>query len=281
MTDSAAMTTSVDELQNQVKELQREREEWQRSKEYLENQRLKELQAENEKLREQGSSEKSGEDSDLKFELEEVKVIINLQEEMKALRELLDVQKAQISTLKEEKLDGEQDGTEENGDDKSDAAEVQDWESTEISNEVEEEDSEDSSSWREKYKQMRARYSQLENDRALGEWALRNRITSDSLRYNRRLIHWKKVHQEQQESIEKAAQEHERQSQQLRKQLHASAASVLQHTLRDLSTSQKRVKELEAQLAKATKISKAGALGEPSSPRRMSILQFYKDRNMK
>lgn len=41
------------------------------------------------------------------------------------------------------------------------------------------------------YQRLQAKYSQLENDRAWGEFRLRDRITSDGLKFHRRLRHWK------------------------------------------------------------------------------------------
>jgi hypothetical protein len=43
----------------------------------------------------------------------------------------------------------------------------------------------------EKYRKLQARYSQLQADRAWGEFRLRDRITDDALKFHRRLKYWK------------------------------------------------------------------------------------------
>lgn len=272
LADDVTVTTT-----SSVDEHKQERKERESIKEFLNHRRMKELEEENEALRKQvaASKPKSGGDGDLKFELEEVKVIINLQEEMKALKELLDRQQLEITQLKRQKGELTTEGQEHHFTNQDSADEEE--KALTTSDDSNQGIYDDDGSWKEKYMQIRSRYSQLENDRALGEWTLRNRITSDSLRYNRRLIHWKKANQELLDKAQKTSLEHEQFTQELRQQLQTSAASVLQHTLRELSASQRRVAELEEQLAEAKKASSEGQSTGSQSPRRLSILQYYRN----
>jgi hypothetical protein len=225
----------------------------------------------------------------LAYDSEEVQLIIDLQEELKVMRRLRDLQNAQIQDLQNQQQE------------KKEAVQQQQQEE-EIINEPSSSSSKNDSDvvvdfpnldyWKRKYRILQKRYSQLENDRALGEWMLRNRITEDSLKYHRRLIHYKKNKQttelQLQSSrlmIQSAQTTHQKQTQQLRKQLQASAALVLQHTLRDLSCSQKRVKELEQKLVaeqqQQTTSSTTTRTGAAKSSRRLlPIIQYYKDKNM-
>ncbi|CAJ1957508.1 unnamed protein product [Cylindrotheca closterium] len=51
--------------------------------------------------------------------------------------------------------------------------------------------SDDEGEWKARFLEIQKRHLQLECDRAWSEFQLRNRITNDSLKFNRRLKHWK------------------------------------------------------------------------------------------
>lgn len=91
-------------------------------------------------------------------------VIVNLQDELEASRQVIFQQKAQVQKLidlhegvgEKEFLPGE-----------------------------------DRSDWKLLFQKIQTKHIQLQHDRAWGEFNLRNRITNDSLKFHRRLVHWK------------------------------------------------------------------------------------------
>jgi hypothetical protein len=93
-------------------------------------------------------------------------VMLNLQDELEASKQVIFQQKEQLRFLIDQDL-------------------------------LEEDDD-----WKLRYQQIQTKHSQLQNDRAWGELQLRNRITNDSLKYHRRLLHWKEQVQELENNVQ-------------------------------------------------------------------------------
>jgi hypothetical protein len=100
--------------------------------------------------------------------------MLNLQDELEASKQVIFQQKEQLRLLitRRHGDEGDQDLLEEDND------------------------------WKLRYQQIQTKHSQLQNDRAWGEFQLRNRITNDSLKYRRRLLHWKEEVQELENKVQ-------------------------------------------------------------------------------
>jgi hypothetical protein len=163
------------------------------------------------------------------YELEEVNVIINLQDELRACKQVIHQQKSQVEQLIL-------------------ASEPQKPQ-TETQHQAEQEQENDNE-WKQKFLNLQAKYSELENNRAWAEFQFRDRISNDSLKYHRRLIHWKSKNQQLEEELTQTKEQNENHIQQLQTKWKSTASSVLQHTLQDLKTSQGTVRQLQKEIAR-------------------------------
>lgn len=156
------------------------------------------------------------------YELDDVNVIINLQDDLRASKEVIQQQKSVMENLAREKAE----------------------------NKIEKDENESQNSYKSKFLELQARYSKLENERAWAEFQFRDRICNDSLKYHRRLIHWKSQNQKLESELREAETRNEKEIQELQTKWKSTASSVLQHTLQDLKTSQKNCKQLEKEIAR-------------------------------
>lgn len=180
--------------------------------------------------------------SQQQYELEEVNLIINLQDELRACKEVVHQQKQQVEHLvlaqqnqKESVVEvlpssdassnAQQDGGKETG-------------------------TSGTQEWKEEYRALHARYSELQNNRAWSEFQLRDRICNDSLKYHRRLIHWKSKNQKLEQELVQIKAAHATEVQELQTKWKSTASSVLQHTLKDLKNTQGKVRQLEKELTR-------------------------------
>ena len=255
-------------LQNQLEEMQIEK----RRMELERSERIQTLEQENEDLKEEletlqkQCAERAEKDArEHKFELEQSQLIIELREELRSLREVLRVKnhiqrrQNQLGLYQTEEEQGEEHADSGDCDGHKTRKNPNNSNATGISaqsspgrqpkstndGDNDNDDDDDDPSWKQQYLQLHSKYLQLQNDRAYGEWKLRNRITDDVLKYHRRLIHYKI----QNDTIENELKtQHTKELQQQKMKLKTSASSMLQHTLQDLNQSQKRIEELENQL---------------------------------
>lgn len=115
----------------------------------------------------------------------------------------------------------------------------------------------------ERFRMLQQKYIQLEMNRAYGEFQLRNRITSDALKFHRRLRHWKEQSQELQSQLEKTMEQQANEVKNLRSQLatqeEATAAAELdlkefkdgtRQAMQEFSATQDRLKKALEELAK-------------------------------
>jgi hypothetical protein len=149
------------------------------------------------------------------YEMEEVNVIINLQDDLRASKQVIQHQKFQIENMLSTSFESR-------------------------GAEIEEPD------YKAKFLKLQARYSQLQNDRAWADFQFRDRICKDSLKYHRRLIHWKSKNQQ----LEKELEEAKARTTRLETKWKSTASSVLQHTLQDLKISQENCKKVEKELTR-------------------------------
>ena len=86
-------------------------------------------------------------------------------------------------------------------------------------------------SWKEKYQELNVRYTQLELNRALGEFELRDRITDDALKFHRRLGHWKQQTELLQQSLDDCVEKHAEEKRELQIQVleKEEAMSLIEH----------------------------------------------------
>lgn len=204
------------------------------------------------------------------YDMEEVKIIINLQDELKASREAIAQLKSQIELISL----GKEGRDEENYHDKLlDIAFQQTSQEKEVVDEENMKVIEDDSMFhfKRRFQELKQQLSQLEINRALGEFELRDRITNDSLKYHRRLIYWKEKCQELEKTLAKVNAQHKIELKELRTTMKLSASSILQHTLSELKQARTRVNELETELGQQPKRSSAG------DSRR--VLEFYKEKD--
>jgi hypothetical protein len=158
------------------------------------------------------------------YELGEVNVIINLQDELRACKQVIHQQKSQVEHLIL-------------------ASEPQ----KETQHQVEQEHENEC---KQKFLNLQVKYSELQNNRAWAEFQFRARISNDSLKYHRRLIHWKSKNQQLEEELTQTKQHNENHVQELQTKWKSTASSVLQHTFKDLKTSQGTVKQLQKEIAR-------------------------------
>ena len=233
---SGSLEEQVKTLQDQVDRLQLEKTESERKHaKQLEEQQIEIEELKRQLLTQKELVEPGNSLSQIRREMEELKVIINLQDELQASKQVIQQQKHQIGLLTAT-------ATSEEGVTTSTLSEDS------ITNKKTDNEEDDESSllvWKQKYRDLQHKHSKLQIDRAYGEFRLRDRITNDSLKYHRRLIHWKKQTQELQQ------EQHKKETDELRKKLQKSAASVLQHTLGELKESRARVQELEKELSES------------------------------
>ena len=233
---SGSLEEQVKTLQDQVDRLQLEKTESERKHaKQLEEQQIEIEELKRQLLTQKELVEPGNSLSQIRREMEELKVIINLQDELQASKQVIQQQKHQIGLLTAT-------ATSEEGVTTSTLSEDS------ITNNKTDNEEDDESSllvWKQKYRDLQHKHSKLQIDRAYGEFRLRDRITNDSLKYHRRLIHWKKQTQELQQ------EQHKKETDELRKKLQKSAASVLQHTLGELKESRARVQELEKELSES------------------------------
>ena len=233
---SGSLEEQVKTLQDQVDRLQLEKTESERKHaKQLEEQQIEIEELKRQLLTQKELVEPGNSLSQIRREMEELKVIINLQDELQASKQVIQQQKHQIGLLTAT-------ATSEEGITTSTLSEDS------ITNNKTDNEEDDESSllvWKQKYRDLQHKHSKLQIDRAYGEFRLRDRITNDSLKYHRRLIHWKKQTQELQQ------EQHKKETDELRKKLQKSAASVLQHTLGELKESRARVQELEKELSES------------------------------
>jgi hypothetical protein len=174
-------------------------------------------------------------------------VIRNLQDELKAAKQVMDQQKLQLQEQQdtiqsqEESLTGDSSPTPDDDDSKD----------TEVS------------TWKEKYRSLQRKYTKLEMDRAWGEFQLRDRITNDALKFHRRLRHWKEQTQELQRQLEDTMEHQAKETKQLRIRLSrqeevavAAEQDLIEYkrgteqTLKEFGATQDRLAKATAQLAK-------------------------------
>jgi hypothetical protein len=160
------------------------------------------------------------------YELEDVNVIINLQDELRACKQVIRQQKSQVEHLIL-------------------ASEPQ--KETQHQHQVEQEQENEC---KQKFLNLQAKYSELQNNRAWAEFQFRDRISNDSLKYHRRLIHWKSKNQQLEEEFTHTKVQNEKNVQELQTKWKSTASSVVQHTLKDLKTSQGTVKQLQKEIAR-------------------------------
>ena len=101
---------------------------------------------------------------------ESLTVIVNLKDELEAAKEVMEQQRVQLQHLLKQQSREE------------DAIRA-------ASNE--ENNNSSSPSLEDQYRSLQRRWIQLQLDRAYGEFQLRDRITNDALKFDRRLMHWK------------------------------------------------------------------------------------------
>mmetsp|Transcript_14656 Transcript_14656/g.35349 ORF Transcript_14656/g.35349 Transcript_14656/m.35349 type:complete len:311 (+) Transcript_14656:201-1133(+) len=187
--------------------------------------------------------------SQQQYELEEVNLIINLQDELRACKQVIQQQKQQVEQLilaqQQQQQQQEEEETAENDHSSSETPpnsrqEVQAGVAT--NNGIQD--------WKEEYRSVHARYSELQNNRAWSEFQLRDRICNDSLKYHRRLIHWKSKNQKLEQELAQIKAAHSTEIQELQKKWKSTASSVLQHTLKDLKNTQGQVRQLEKELTR-------------------------------
>lgn len=185
-----------------------------------------------------------GELSQQQYELEEVNLIIALQDDLAASKQVIHQQKQQLEQLLMARQ--QQQETTENVASSSEAPpnsqqQVQVGLATRIGG---------TQDWKEEYRSLHAKYSELHNNRAWSEFQLRNRICDDSLKYHRRLIHWKSKNQKLEEELVQTKAAHSKEIQELQTKWKSTASSVLQHTLQDLKNTQGKVRQLEKELSR-------------------------------
>jgi hypothetical protein len=134
-------------------------------------------------------------------------VIKNLQDELKAAKEVIYQQKMQLKQNKEADTGN---GSDEDHDHEEQATDVYGRINLTVGNTMPLE---------KRYKDLQKKYATLEIDRAWGEFQLRDRITNDALKFHRRLRHWKKQNEELQTQLEKSMEEHADECKSLRAKL--------------------------------------------------------------
>jgi len=180
--------------------------------------------------------------SQQQYELEEVNLIINLQDELRACKQVINQQKLQVEQLILSQQQQQQ------------SAEV-DFPSSETSptpqrNEGKKMKISGAQDWKAEYRALHGRYSELQNNRAWSEFQLRDRICNDSLKYHRRLIHWKSKNKNLEQELAEIKAAHITEVEELQKKWKSTASSVLQHTLKDLKNTQGKVRQLEKELTR-------------------------------
>jgi hypothetical protein len=188
--------------------------------------------------------------SQQQYELEEVNLIINLQDELRACKQVIHQQKEQVEQLilaQQQQQQQQQQVTVENDTSTS---------SSEAPSNAQQKvqaglaTSDGTQDWKEEYRSLHARYSELQNNRAWSEFQLRDRICNDSLKYHRRLIHWKSKNQKLEQELVQTKAAHSTEIQELQTKWKSTASSVLQHTLQDLKNTQGKVRQLEKELTR-------------------------------
>ncbi|CAJ1970203.1 unnamed protein product [Cylindrotheca closterium] len=195
--------------------------------------------------------------SQQQYELEEVNLIINLQDELRACKQVIHQQKEQVEQLmvvqQQQQQQQQQQGSAENDTSTSWSGFESETPPNSSQHEAQlglETTVGGTQDWKEEYRSLHARYSELQNNRAWSEFQLRDRICNDSLKYHRRLIHWKSKNQKLEQELVQTKAAHSTEIQQLQTKWKSTASSVLQHTLQDLKNTQGKVRQLEKELTR-------------------------------
>lgn len=170
-------------------------------------------------------------------------VIQNLQDELQAAKALMHEQQEALKLAKEEAL---QLRTEHN----------------DTSNEEGAPDESQVSHWKEMYRDLHAKYTNLEINRAWGEFQLRDRITDNALKFHRRLRHWKEQTADLQQHLDEFMAKQAAEKQELREQIIEKQEALdtvvdtfdtykrgMEQTMIEFSETKKRLVKLMAQIS--------------------------------
>jgi len=192
--------------------------------------------------------------SQQQYELEEVNLIINLQDELRACKQVIHQQKQQVQQLILAEQEQQPTKTTENSHTSSTSPECSaSAQQQSLPGQVATTASstnEEFQDLKEDFQKLHARHSDLQNNRAWSEFQLRGRICNDSLRYHRRLIHWKSKNLKLEHDLVQIKAAHSTEIQELQTKWKSTASSVLQHTLKDLKNTQGKVRQLEKELTR-------------------------------
>jgi chromosome segregation ATPase len=181
-------------------------------------------------------------------------VIVNLQDELKAAKEVILQQKYQLEQTLLQQQQQRQQGSQANEEPIDDSA-------TDVFGRVN--ITMETFSYEVRYKELVKRHAQLELDRAYGEFQLRDRITNDAMKYHRRLSHWKQQSQGRQEQLETSMEQAAKERKELMQTIQESQQVALdakqdfeeyqagtKNTFHELSNTQDRLEKLEEELRK-------------------------------
>lgn len=138
---------------------------------------------------------------------------------------------------------------------------------------------------------LQQRVTQLECDRAWGEFQLRDRITNDGLKFHRRLAHWKESARELQTQLEESMERHASECSTLQRNCaeHQRSQTLAEQdlqeykrgtaqTIQELCRAQDRIASLEQQLEKYRPAPLAEPKNDPECLAQATFIQVAKER---
>ncbi len=205
-------------------------------------------------------------------------VIRNLQDELKAAKEVIWQQKLQLKELAEQHQYQE--------------------EKQHLTTTTAESSSSDTNMdtdmnlvmWKSKYLTLQQKYTKLEIDRAWSEFQLRDRITNDALKFHKRLRHWKEQTEQIQHQLEDTMEQQAKETKELRSSLSRQEQAAIateqdfheykqgmEETLKEYGVTQARLAKAMAQLAKYHP-ERSGASSDPAIMQQAQFLELAKER---